>query len=111
MYRFPWYLTLVSTNHASSNPGLVAYRRWSFARKGMADPEGEGPDLPLFLDQTEARGAEKTSFGDRPPPPPLSQGLDDRPAPASLSKGLAPPLNRTIRGVFREVRTHLFYGK
>ena len=20
-YRFPWYLTLVSTNHASSNPG------------------------------------------------------------------------------------------
>ena len=24
MYRFPWYLTLVSTNHASSNPGLDA---------------------------------------------------------------------------------------
>ena len=24
MYRFPWYLMLVSTNHASSNPGLVA---------------------------------------------------------------------------------------
>ena len=24
MYRFPWYLTLVSTNHASSNPGLKA---------------------------------------------------------------------------------------
>ena len=23
MYRFPWYLTLVSTNHASSNPGLI----------------------------------------------------------------------------------------
>ena len=23
MYRFPWYLTLVSTNHASSNPGLM----------------------------------------------------------------------------------------
>ena len=23
MYRFPWYLTLVSTNHASSNPGQV----------------------------------------------------------------------------------------
>ena len=21
MYRFPWYLTLFSTNHASSNPG------------------------------------------------------------------------------------------
>ena len=23
MFRFPWYLTLVSTNHASSNPGQV----------------------------------------------------------------------------------------
>ena len=23
MYRFPWYLTLVCTNHASSNPGQV----------------------------------------------------------------------------------------
>ena len=73
----------------------------------MADPEGEGPDLPFFLDQTVARGAEKIYFGDRPPPPPP----DDRPAPASLSEGLAPPLNRTIRGVFREVRTHLFYEK
>ena len=27
MYRFPWYLTLVSTNHASSNPGQDATRR------------------------------------------------------------------------------------
>ena len=26
IYRFPWYLTLVSTNHASSNPGLTARR-------------------------------------------------------------------------------------
>ena len=32
--------------------------------------------LPLFLDQTEERRAEK-NFGDCPPPP-LSQGLDDR---------------------------------
>ena len=31
---------------------------------------------PLILDQTEARRAEKMSFGDRLPPPPLSQGLD-----------------------------------
>ena len=23
MYRFPWYLTLVSANHASSNPGQI----------------------------------------------------------------------------------------
>ena len=27
-YRFPWYLTLVSTNHASSNPGRVV-QFWS----------------------------------------------------------------------------------
>ena len=25
MYRFPWYLTLVSTNHASSNPGQIVW--------------------------------------------------------------------------------------
>ena len=30
MYRFPWYLTLVSTNHASSNPGqeISRFARW-----------------------------------------------------------------------------------
>ena len=27
MYRFPWYLTLVSTNHASSNPGQKVIRQ------------------------------------------------------------------------------------
>ena len=37
-----------------------------------------GPGLPLFLDQTEARRAEKKFFS-RPPPLPLSQGLDDWP--------------------------------
>ena len=53
----------------------------------MKDPgEGRGGHgSPLFLDQTEARGAEKFFFGDqaprylyRPPPPPLtlSEGLD-----------------------------------
>ena len=34
MYRFPWYLTLVSTNRASRNPGLVA--------TVQASPEGGG---------------------------------------------------------------------
>ena len=29
MYRFPWYLTLVSTNHASSNPGLIKKWQWN----------------------------------------------------------------------------------
>ena len=42
---------------------------------------GEGPGAPpppppLFLDQNEARRAEKRFLGDRPPPPLLSQGLD-----------------------------------
>ena len=27
MYRFPWYLTLVSNNHASSNPGQGSYNQ------------------------------------------------------------------------------------
>ena len=41
----------------------------------MADPEeGSGGGGPLFLDQTEARGAEKSFFR---PGTPLSQGLDD----------------------------------
>ena len=46
----------------------------------MADP-GEaagGPPPPLYLDQTEARRAEKMFFGDRAPPP-LLKGLDYRP--------------------------------
>ena len=46
----------------------------------------------LFLDQTEARRAEKNLFGDRPP---LSQGLDDRAPP--LSEGLDPPLYGALR--------------
>ena len=33
-----------------------------------------GVQPPLFLDQTEVRGAEKTYF--LRPPPPLSQGMD-----------------------------------
>ena len=35
MYRFPWYLTLVSTNHASSNPGQ--YRTVSLMKEVYAD--------------------------------------------------------------------------
>ena len=48
---------------------------------------GGGPCSPLFLNQTEARRAEKNVFWDRPP---LSQGLYDRPPP--LSERLNPPL-------------------
>ena len=52
----------------------------------MADP-GEGPAPPLFLDQSEARRAEKNFFktSHPPPSPRLSQGLDDH--TPSLSEG------------------------
>ena len=40
---------------------------------------------PLFLDQTEARRAEKISLGACLPPAPLSKGLDD-PLPSSYLK-------------------------
>ena len=59
----------------------------------MADP-GKGPvgpePSPLFLDQTEARRAERNFLRD-PAPESLSQGLDDR-SPPSFSEGLDPPL-------------------
>ena len=44
----------------------------------IADP---GPPPPLVLDQTEARGTEKISLGDRLPLAPLSKGLDEPPIP------------------------------
>ena len=50
----------------------------------VADPgDPSPPPPPLFIDQTEARGAEIKFFG-RPPLPPFSKGLDDRPP---LSQG------------------------
>ena len=54
---------------------------------------GEGPP-PLFLDQTEARRAEKIFFGDSTPTSSLlSKGLDDSPHPLPpLSQGLDPAL-------------------
>ena len=42
---------------------------------------GTQPPPPSFLDQTEARRAEKKFFWDGPPP--FSQGLDGRPPPSS----------------------------
>ena len=50
--------------------------QWRIQGRG---PGGPGP--PLFFDQNETRRAEKNFFGDRPPPRPLSQGLDDRSRP------------------------------
>ena len=50
--------------------------------------QGRVPPFRI-VDQTEAPKAEKIFLGDRPPPPPLSKGLDDRPP---LSQGLDPAL-------------------
>ena len=60
----------------------------------VADPGEEPgwPGSPLFLDQNEARRAEKIFF-ETAPPPPSSQGLDDlQSPPLPLSEGLDPPL-------------------
>ena len=52
-------------------------------------PGGLGP--PLFLDQTEARRAQKNFLGDQASP--FSKGLDDFPPPhPPLSEGLHPVL-------------------
>ena len=47
----------------------------------LGEVPGEPAPPSLFLDQTEAWRAEKIFFGDHPPTPPLSQGLDDRAPP------------------------------
>ena len=47
-YRFPWYLTLVSANHALSNPGQVVVFRMTFrARKVLGTFEKRTPGLCL----------------------------------------------------------------
>ena len=56
---------------------------------------GRRAPLPLFLDQTEARRAEKFFFGDRPPPTPLSKGLSNR-APLIWTSGSGTRLLRKI---------------
>ena len=43
------------------------------------------PPPHIFLDQIEARGKEKLFEGDRPPPSPLSKGLDDWLPPPLIS--------------------------
>ena len=78
----------------------------SRARAGVARA------TPLFLDQTEARSAERNFFGDRSPR--LSLGLDDK-GPA-LSEGLDTPLECTETTVQCEQTPHslnecLWYGR
>ena len=78
------------------HPFLLALRRCGrFAamseEKRMFSLARHPPPPPLFLDENEARRAEKKFFL-RPAPTSLSQGLDDRPLPPPppLSGGLDP---------------------
>ena len=54
MYRFPWYLTLVSTNHASSNPGLGVKKDINFHLYDLFNrtQENECPGLITFVART-----------------------------------------------------------
>ena len=49
--------------------------------KVLVSSGSRGPGLPLFLDQTEPRKAEKNFWR---APLPFPKGLDDRPPPAPL---------------------------
>jgi len=67
---------------------LYGHVWWTHTKGCSGGSRGGAWGPHLFLDQTEARRAEKFFFWDRPPLR-LSHGLDDRPP---LSEGLDPPL-------------------
>ena len=52
LYRFPWYLTLVSTNHASRNPGQGACLIFGTSREGAHLGQGA---YVLFQKQPNAQ--------------------------------------------------------
>ena len=70
---------------------VARFEIWSGNSGGLG--VGRGPRPPVFLDQTEARRAEKKFLETTPP---LSQGLGDPPPPSPLplSEGLDPPLGK-----------------
>ena len=71
---------------------------WTKFHQNRKDPMREiqrfprGPPFPLFLDQNEARRAEKKIFWGRPPPLTSGSGWPAPPPPPPLSDGLDPPL-------------------
>ena len=79
--RLPEFILWTMPNYASSfaieleklyanDRSQLLVKQTCLLRITVADP-GDAPHPPtLFLDQTEARRAEKRFFGDRPPPPP-----------------------------------------
>ena len=63
-------------NSVIGNSDLDSPKQMQIRRPSQNSGESRDPPLPLFLDQTEARRAEKIWGETAPPPPPLSQGLD-----------------------------------
>ena len=59
-----WNPESTACNQESKNP-TIFLEQWRIQGRGPG-----GPAPPLFLDQTEARWAEKIGGGDRHPPPP-----------------------------------------
>ena len=88
------FLCNLSAKGHIGNGRKTKRHQWRMQGRGPGGP----PPPPLFLDQTEARRAEKNFFWDRGPP--LSQGLDDRPppspSPSLLSEGLDPPMGMIL---------------
>ena len=77
---------MIYVNFFKTYPFCLQYCQWRIQGRGLG---GLGP--PLFLDQTEARRAEKNCFGDQTPHPYLWVLMT---GPA-LSEGVDPPLIAT----------------
>ena len=77
-----------------------------FSGGSMGGARGTPPPPHFFLDQTEARRAEKNFVGDRLPPPPLSQGLDPAVPFASVLSFLCVVTQR-----FFHKRLYMFLGR
>ena len=91
---FPWKVIntppppLPSPTYKHKLTNTICYTKWRIQGRGPG-----GPAPPLFLDQTEARRAEK--FFWETGPPSLCQGLDYWAPP--LSEGLDQPLIQTSK--------------
>ena len=79
----------VTCSPARQSWGTMVAVKWRIQGRGPG-----GPPFPLFLEQNEARRAEKIFFEDRPSP--LPQSLDALP-PSPPSEGLDPPLQSNNR--------------
>ena len=67
--------------------------RWATNISTGGSRGGARGPASLYLDQTEARSAEKMFFF-RPPPLSQGEGLDDTPPPPPKSEGVDPPLHQ-----------------